>query len=290
MSRRLAALAAALALPAAAAAEKSNQIRPTPSPVTTPDVGEGEWVFLPRVLRATYEDSVPVAGTSLAHDYDIASYGLVVGVQAGVLSWLSLEGSVEAYQKLGTITGPSPGDPRFLTEADVVGNAFKGSFQLTARVFRTGVWEKGSVPAPLDLTLWAFHRSLFDFFRQEQVEPLFRTDFQETSFDFRSGLALHVHLAEGVYLAPFGGVEGAFFGGARVDTPTGAGSTRADLGGREGPYPFFGADVLWAPLFLGAGFDEAISLGAALALTPEEEEGGYGGDVLTFNLGWTPHL
>jgi hypothetical protein len=291
MGARLVAALLATALPALAAAEKSNQIRPTPSPVQTPDVQPGELVLLPRILRATYVDSIAVKGhEQLHHDYDITSYGVNMGVQWGALSWLSVEGTVEAYQKLGTITGPSPGNVRFLTEADVVGNAFKGSVQLTAMAFRRGDWKKGGVPAPLDFTLWGFGRAIGDFFRQAQVEPLYRTDFLERSFDYRGGLAVHLHLWNGIYLAPFGGAEGVIFSGERQDLRTGGVATVTAIGGTEGPYPFVGADLLWAPLFLGFGFDEAISLGAVLSNPPEEEEGGFGGSVLTFNLGWTPHL
>ncbi|MBI5509576.1 MAG: hypothetical protein HY903_12560 [Deltaproteobacteria bacterium] len=273
---------------ATAGAEKSNEIRPTPSPITTVGLAPGHWVVAPRLVYARYRDTLTVPDLpGQTQEYAIDSLGVAIEGQHAFAERLAVHLGVEAYQKLGSITGPSPGDFSKRTRADVTGNAFKVAAQANFKVFH---FERGGdEPTPGELSVYAFGRVLGDLFAQEQVEPLFRTDFSERSLEYRLGAAAHVYLWRGLFVAGFGGVEGVRFSGEREDTVTGGAAQVASISGGDAPYPFFGADLLWAPPFLGRGFEDAVSLGAILALNREDETG-FGGKVLTFNLGYSVHF
>jgi hypothetical protein len=139
--------------------------------------------------------------------------------------------------------------------------------------------------------VYLFGRLLGDVFNQTQKDDYFEARFEEQKLEYRAGCEVVTHVAGGFFLAAFGGVEGITFSGADTFEDTGAGlpRSRVDRGGHEGPYPFFGGDVMWAPTFLGADWDEAISLGAILALTPEDGEG-FGGGVWTIDLAYSMHF
>lgn len=275
---------------AAARAEKSNQIRPTPSPLTTTEIKPGVLWITPRLVLARYSDSLALDGLpGITQDYTINSLGGGAQVQLGVTDWMSLEVGLEGYQKLGTITGPSPGDSSLKTEADVTGNAFKFALQGHVRVFTLA--EPGDSEAnlgiPGDFALYLFFRGIGDVFSQIQADPLYETTFDELSFEYRAGAAAQVHLGAGVFLVGFGGIDGVIFSGERVDTVKGAESVTTTLSGGDSPFPFFGGDLLWSPGLDSKSIHNALSLGAVLALTPEDPLSGFGGPILTLDLSYT---
>lgn len=262
-----------------AQAAKSNQIRPTPSPIETVGLAADTWVFAPRLVYTSYSDVVQVPGyAGQSWEYGIRSLGVAVEGQRGINDWLAVEVSLEGYQKLGEISGPSPtsGLP---TVANVRGNAFKLGLQADVKLFTHG---GGASPRSGDFTLYFFARGIGDVFHQTQEDPTFETEFDERSFEYRSGLAAHIHVYGGAHLALFGGIDGLFFTGQQVDALQDAAPTTTDIGGSEGPYPYFGGDVLWAPASLGG---DVLSLSGVLALTTESEDG-FGGRVFTMSVGY----
>ncbi|MBI5524901.1 MAG: hypothetical protein HY897_01060 [Deltaproteobacteria bacterium] len=277
------------ALTGAARAEKSNQIRPTPSPLTTTRIEPWGLTVTPRFIFTSYSDELTIPDLpGQVQKYQIYSTGVAVEAQLGVARWASVELGLEGYQKLGSITGPSPGDPTQLAEAEITGNAFKFAFQGQVRFFK---WEReesaeGNLARPGDFAFYLFARGIGDFFSQKQYEPLFHTDFQENSIEYRTGLVGQVHLLKGVYLIGFGGIDGVWFTGSRRDT-TETEEEIVNLGGSELPYPFFGFDILWSPSSVfESSVNDALSLGAILAMTREDEQG-FGGNVWTINLSYT---
>ncbi len=268
-----------------ALAEKSNEVRPTPSPITHPTLKAGGLILSPSVVYANYKDRLDVQGLpGVTQQYDIRSVGVLLEAQTAVLDWLILQGSLETYRKLGVIQGPSPGAPLTLVEADVLGYAVKLGGQVTVRLLGDGLAE--AEPSPLAFSLYAYGGALADVFHQTQEEPFSETDFDERSLTYRAGLAANVHLASGFFLAPFGGIEGVRFSGERRDRLAGAAETKDSLGGGDGPYPYVGGDLLWAPVVIGGSFDQALSLAAIYALAGDDETG-YGGKLLTLSVGYT---
>src|SRR5689334_22863005 len=98
---RCLAVAALLLAAAPAAAEKSNQIRPTPSPIANPTLEAGDWLITPKLAMAFYRDSLQTGIPNVTQDYAINSIGGVVQAQIGVLDWLSLDVGLEGYRKFG---------------------------------------------------------------------------------------------------------------------------------------------------------------------------------------------
>ncbi len=265
-----------LLVPTAASADKSNQVRPTPSPILRPELREGELVLTPKVAYARYRDELGSGIAGYPYEYDITSAGLVLQAQYALRDWLHLSGTLESYRKLGTIVGPSPGDISKLVEAHVLGWAQKVGVQADVRVYERDAGGKLG-----DVAVYLFGKGLIDIFRQDQKEPLSSAHFAENAFVYRLGGAAHLGLIEDLYLAPFAGLEGFVFSGEQiVRTPA---EEVVSTGGSEGPYPFFGGDVLWT---LGAAHEQALSLGAILALAAEDDSG-FGGKLLTINAGYT---
>ncbi|MCC6809226.1 MAG: hypothetical protein IT381_17495 [Deltaproteobacteria bacterium] len=263
-------------------AAKSNQLRPTPSPIQNSRLDAGQWLFAPRFVYTNYSDTTPLPTTpATERKYAISSLGLQLEAQIGLARWFSLTLGLEGYAKIGSITGPSPGDITQNTEADVTGYAFKLAVQTNFRVFSWGP-DRGQ-PNPGNIWIYVYARGIADLFRQQQVEPLARTDFAEQSFEYRAGVAVHLHIWRGIFIAAFGGVDGVVFGGNRTDTAPAGTTTFASA---ETPFPYFGGDLLWAPPWSGGRFDDAISLGAILALTSQDTTG-YGGTQWTINLGYS---
>jgi len=268
-------------------AEKSNQIRPTPSPLTTTGIEPDSLLLTPRLVLTRYADELTIEGLpGHTQSYAITSIGAGVQAQLGVADWLALEVGVEGYQKLGSITGPSPGDPTRLAEADITGNAVKLSVQGHVRVLNLA--DPAAVAAdPGDVALYVFFRGIGDAFVQEQVDPLFRTDFAEYAFEYRAGGAAQVHVGAGLYLVGFGGVDGVWFTGTKTDTRKGDVAKETALSGAEDPFPFVGGDVLWSRAPNGRSVHDAVSLGAILAFTPEDPLSGFGGPQWTIDLSYT---
>jgi hypothetical protein len=272
------------AAPSLATAAKSNQVRPTPSPILRPGLRSGELVLSPEAVYANYTDNIESGLPDFPHHYDITSAGLVVHAQYGLSDRLHLDLGVEHYRKFGTITGPSPADPSQLVEAHVLGSATKIGLQADLEVLARRTNEESQPPRPFDFAAYVFAKALGDIFRQDQNEPLAQTQFAENGLVYRAGAAVHLHLTHGLFVAPFGGVEGLRFSGERTDTLNGDASTSATEG--SDLYPFFGGDLLWAPPQLGGTYDQALSLGAIWSLAAEDDSG-YGGKLVTFSLGWS---
>lgn len=280
-------LAVALLLLSAspALAQKSAQVRPTPSPIQRPGLRAGELVLSPEAIYANYTDNIESGLAGYPHHYDITSAGLVVHAQYGVKDWLHLDLGVEAYRKFGTITGPSPADPSKLVEAHVLGWATKIGLQADIEVYERATMEAGQPANAGDFAAYLFVKALGDFFRQNQNDPLAQTQFAENGLVYRAGAAVHLHLARGVFVAPFGGIEGLAWSGERTDAFAGAEEAATSTSGSDF-YPFVGGDLLWAPQQLGGTYDQALSLGAILALAGEDDSG-FGGKLLTLSLGWS---
>lgn len=121
MTIAIAAIAAAvLAHAGTAHAGKSNQIRPTPSPLSTTKIVPGEITLTPRVIYTVYDDTLAIPDLpDQKRVYQIISTGVAVGAQLGLATWAAVELGFEAYQKLGSTSRSAGRSSRSRSSASI---------------------------------------------------------------------------------------------------------------------------------------------------------------------------